>query len=254
MPTYSSETLFVDGLCAGAFPHKDHRGLARSDSAQRRMIWDQFLAIHDLIPCYHKKFELALVAEAILTTHVEGPVVEFGCYSGGSTAKLSIIAKHTGRRLYVFDSFEGLPEPRDNERCEQDTRCGYFEWKRGDYSCELDDVVENVRRYGELSVCEFVAGPFEQTLNEFDLEPCVVFEDVDLISSAETVILNCYPQLPKGAVFYSHEAGFLNFVDHFFARPEFWLDHFGHHPPYLVGGLTGLSDFAPALGYFIKPS
>ena len=40
----------------------------------------------------------------------EGCIVECGCYKGSSTAKFSLAAKYSGRKLVVFDSFEGIPE------------------------------------------------------------------------------------------------------------------------------------------------
>src|SRR5690606_19018518 len=39
-----------------------------------------------------------------------GVLVEAGCFKGGSTAKLSLLAELAGRELVVFDSFEGLPD------------------------------------------------------------------------------------------------------------------------------------------------
>jgi O-methyltransferase len=45
-----------------------------------------------------------------------GSVVEAGCYVGGSTTNLSIVCAMTGRKLLVFDSFQGLPEPEEYDR------------------------------------------------------------------------------------------------------------------------------------------
>ncbi len=41
----------------------------------------------------------------------KGDVVECGCWKGGATVNLSIICAITGRKLKVYDSFEGLPPP-----------------------------------------------------------------------------------------------------------------------------------------------
>ena len=46
----------------------------------------------------------------------EGVIAEFGCYKGLSTVALSIAARYSKRRLLVFDSFEGLPEPKNEMR------------------------------------------------------------------------------------------------------------------------------------------
>ena len=53
-------------------------------------------------------------------------------------------------------------------------------------------------------------------------------------------------------MFYTHEASFTKFVNHFFVDQGFWTSSFGAPPPYLVGGLTGLNDGTPALAYFLK--
>jgi O-methyltransferase len=45
-----------------------------------------------------------------------GSIVECWCYKGGSTANLSLVAACCGRRLEVFDSCRGLPQPGDNDR------------------------------------------------------------------------------------------------------------------------------------------
>jgi hypothetical protein len=49
----------------------------------------------------------------IYTKDVEGDVAEFGVYKGGS-AKLiahTLAHLHTDKKLWLFDTFEGLPEP-----------------------------------------------------------------------------------------------------------------------------------------------
>src|ERR1017187_6303006 len=44
-----------------------------------------------------------------------GIVVECGTWKGGTAANLSIICRLTGRQLFIFDSFRGLP-PADPDR------------------------------------------------------------------------------------------------------------------------------------------
>ena len=39
-----------------------------------------------------------------------GDVVEAGCNAGSTSALIADCMQHTGRNLYLFDSFEGLPE------------------------------------------------------------------------------------------------------------------------------------------------
>src|SRR5690625_4702514 len=42
---------------------------------------------------------------------MKGDVVECGCYKGGATVNLSLACAAVGRKLRVYDSFEGLPPP-----------------------------------------------------------------------------------------------------------------------------------------------
>ncbi len=48
------------------------------------------------------------VARGCLT--VPGDFVELGCYKGDTSLLLAEILKGTGKQLYIYDSFEGLPE------------------------------------------------------------------------------------------------------------------------------------------------
>src|SRR5262245_27868567 len=41
---------------------------------------------------------------------VEGDVIECGTWMGGSAVNLSLACKLAGRKLRIFDSFQGLPE------------------------------------------------------------------------------------------------------------------------------------------------
>src|SRR5215831_8146680 len=45
-----------------------------------------------------------------LPSTVEGKIVEAGCYKGSSSAKFSLAVQKANRELFIFDSFEGIPE------------------------------------------------------------------------------------------------------------------------------------------------
>lgn len=52
--------------------------------------------------------------ERVLTAEVNGDVTEFGCYVGTTSVYLADRLKTTGRHLWLYDSFEGLP-PKTTE-------------------------------------------------------------------------------------------------------------------------------------------
>jgi len=52
--------------------------------------------------------------ETVLKNDIPGDVVELGCYVGTTSVFLASRLKTTGRKLYLYDSFEGLP-PKTTE-------------------------------------------------------------------------------------------------------------------------------------------
>lgn len=58
--------------------------------------------------------------------NVEGDFVEFGCYTGDTSMLLAEILKETTKKLYLYDSFEGLPEktPEDQSEIGKDFQKG----------------------------------------------------------------------------------------------------------------------------------
>ena len=54
----------------------------------------------------------------ILDNNIEGDIVEFGCYGGGTSVAIKKLLKanNSNKKLYVYDSFEGLPENHENDK------------------------------------------------------------------------------------------------------------------------------------------
>ena len=76
------------------------------------------------------KAHLAMAVKLLeIPPAIKGAVVECGCWKGGTTTNLSIICNIVGRDLIVYDSFEGLPKPEENDNMKAEV-AGYF---RGDF-------------------------------------------------------------------------------------------------------------------------
>ncbi|HKN23893.1 MAG TPA: TylF/MycF/NovP-related O-methyltransferase [Candidatus Acidoferrum sp.] len=184
-----------------------------------------------------------------------GVVVECGCYKGGSTSNLSLVCAAADRRLVVFDSFCGLPEPRSGDAdhivLESHQIHRYAE---GYWSGSLVDVRKNVARCGELSVCEFHPGYFEQTLPGFTVPVVFAFVDADLRESVKTCIHYLWPLFEDNCRMYTHEAQHQEVAQLFF-DPVLWD---AQKPPGLVGAGTGLGlipnvgGFRSGIGYAVK--
>ena len=171
---------------------------------------------------------------------VAGDILECGTWQGGSAVNLSLVCKIAGRKLLVYDSFEGLPEGQAHDRQ------GFYE--TGDYCGSLEDVKRNIERYGAIEVCEFVKGWFDQTLPTLDQPILLAFIDVDLELSLETCVRYIWPNLTeKGYIFIDEYVG-LDYCSIFWSE-EYWKRYFNRTPPGLIGSGVGL----PLGEYYIGP-
>ena len=196
-----------------------------------------------------------LLGETILNLDVLGPIVECGCFKGGSTAKLSLLAEHTGRKLYVCDSFCGLPQPDTNEETtfiSANSGVPNVQFAAGEYSGSLQEVQNNVRQFGCIDVCEFVPGFFADSLPNLNIQPAWVYIDVDLISSAQDCLRHLWPRLLPGGYWFTHEASFPKYIEGML-DPVFWNECLSQAPPVIFGAGSGLSINAASVAYCRKP-
>jgi O-methyltransferase len=192
----------------------------------------RMFAISWLIPCPHLQQEMFAVMQAALTNSAEGVIVEAGSFKGGSTAKLSLVAKLAGRRLIVFDSFEGLPD--HDERHGKTIFGERTDFAPRSYCGALEEVTENIRRFGQLSVCEFRKGWFEDTMPLFREPIAAAYIDVDLVSSTRTCLKHLYPLLVPGGAIFSQD-GHLPLVTAAIGDTKFWETEIGYRMPPIEG-------------------
>ena len=132
---------------------------------------------------------------------VAGDVIECGCYLGASTAGLSLVCKLAGRKLYVCDSFMGLPEDDANAVHSYPVLKATTAYSKGLFAGSLPEVQRNVSTYGDLSVCEFMPGFFADTLPLLKRKLIFGFLDVDLASSMRDCVKNLWPLLHRLRLF-----------------------------------------------------
>ena len=86
----------------------------------------------------------------VLRRGVPGDLIETGAWRGGVTIFMRAILEAYGdteRRVWVADSFQGLPRP-DPERWPAEA--GDEHWTRGELAVPLEEVKANFARYGLL--------------------------------------------------------------------------------------------------------
>ena len=156
---------------------------------------------------YNEAYQLYMCTER--TNKLGGNIAEVGTYMGAS-AKL--ICKIKGERpLFIFDTFEGMPDPTDD-----DTR----HLKKGDFKSSYEFVKNYLSEFSNVEVIKGYfpdsAGPIEGKLFSF------VNLDVDLYDSTKKSLEFFYPKMVKGGIILSHDYSTLEGVK--LAFDEFLVD------------------------------
>jgi O-methyltransferase len=165
----------------------------------------RFAKIQHAVPSPHYPSELVTVAQAIVERRdLPGDVAEFGVFKGSSAAKLSLACRAAGKRLLLFDSFEGLPEPEPDDVEHQIERPRRF--ARGEYAGSLDEFQAAIRSFGAPDVCDYFVGWFSDSTAGFSTELAVAFVDVDLTASTREAIAAAWPNVVPGGILFVHDA------------------------------------------------
>ncbi len=153
---------------------------------------------------------LQYCVEQVLKENVPGDLIEAGVWRGGASIFMRAILKAHGdreRRVWVADSFEGLPPP--DPRFPQD-RDSTFHVHRS-LCIPLEEVKANFERYGLLDgQVRFLRGWFKDTLPTAPIERLAVARlDGDMYESTLTSLTSLYPRLsPGGYLIVDDYAGF----------------------------------------------
>jgi O-methyltransferase len=231
--------LFIYRLCKrpqdiavmGGFLVKPN---AKLPFIKRLSLTGEMCRISTYVECVHTQEEASAYMDEIISmpSTLKGCVVEAGCYKGGSTAKFSLATKIAGRKLFVFDSFEGIPD--NDEMHEKNIFGGRAAFPQGSWRGSLEEVKNAVEKYGDIDTCEFVKGWFKETLPYFKEPIAAAYLDVDLAASTRTCLKYLYPLLAAGGVLYSHD-GHLPLVIEVFNDDEFWKNEIGCKKPHVEG-------------------
>lgn len=174
-------------------------------------------------------------ASRYLVRHgIEGSVVECGVWRGGSMMAAAMTFQRLSapvRKLYLFDTFEGMPAPGDKDRSNTGD-LAREEFERRQRSADssdwcyssLEEVRANVRGTGyPESAVTLVKGKVEETLpGGYDGGPIALLRlDTDWYESTKHELHHLYPRLVPGGVLiiddYGHWEGARLACDEYFA-------------------------------------
>ena len=156
----------------------------------------------------------------LLLDKIGGDFVECGTAKGGSAALLALTLNTAGsnRVLWIFDTFEGMPEPSPNDP-DHDVAKKYVGTCRG----TLDEVTGLFRELEILQRTRMVKGMFQDTLGTATVEQIALLHiDGDWYDSVMTCLQVFYDRVSPGGIVqiddYGYWEGARKAVDDFFKQ------------------------------------
>lgn len=174
----------------------------------RESLANSFASITSNVQCAHDDSDAYFIAhQALYQQNNSGPIIEIGCFKGGMTAKLSLVAALIGKQVLIYDTFLGLIEnkqytPNPELQSPGDIQSNFT---IGMYQASMGEINSVLRTYGNISVCSYLPGDVRETIAFLDITPSTVFIDVDNIELTETLIKYLWNKTTTGIIYF-HEA------------------------------------------------
>lgn len=177
--------------------------------------------------------QLALISSIryIVRRGVEGCIVECGVWRGGSSMAiaLTLLQEQTSsKNLYLFDTYEGMTSPTEEDRLEDGTHASDILNADQNKSglvwavSSIKDVMHNMRSTGyPENKIRYVKGPVESTIpKNAPNEPIALLRlDTDWYESTKHELIYLFPKLADGGILiiddYGHWQGARKAVDEF---------------------------------------
>jgi O-methyltransferase len=183
---------------------------------------------------------LSRAVDHIVTNHIPGDIVECGVWKGGSmmlVARKLLSLGDTKRKLFLFDTYEGMSEPDERDVSAVDNRTAEELLSQADrlngdnvwcYS-SLDEVKANLTKTGyPQEQMVFVKGKVEDTLPHPAIGQIALLRlDTDWYESTKHELETLYDLLVPGGILiiddYGHWDGCRKAVDEFIEKRKLSL-------------------------------
>jgi len=154
----------------------------------------------------------------VVAKNISGDIVECGVARGGSAAVMALALQQLGvkRRLWLFDTFSGIPQP-SNADPDYEIARNYA----GQFGASVDQIRASFQRLGiSTAEIEFVPGLFQHTLASSGVSQIALLHtDGDWYESVKTTLESLYDRVSPGGVIqfddYGHWLGAHKAIDEF---------------------------------------
>lgn len=132
--------------------------------------------------------------ERVLSRSIPGDVVELGCYVGTTSVFLAEKLAGSERKLWLYDSFDGLPEKTSEDRSPAGEQ-----FKAGELHATRKQLEKNLRIYARTKIR--IKKAWFSDLNEQDVPDKIAFAflDGDYYQSIMDSLQLVWPHLAPGA-------------------------------------------------------
>ncbi len=204
------------------------------DSFSHRRFAQHYRMVRPYTLCGNARLRgLYQAIQDVVDRKIPGDVVECGTARGGSAALMGLVLKDLApqRTLWIFDTFEGLPQPTEADPDWTATRY------TGKCRADVQEVSALFDRLGASPNYRLVKGLFQQTLPTCEVGPIALLHlDCDWYESMKTCLEQLFDRVSPGGIIqiddYGHWAGARKAVDEFFRNRSMgiqlrWIDYTG---------------------------
>jgi O-methyltransferase len=212
--------------------------LSKKNNSYPDIVDDNFWKIYNFCKPYtmtsvERMHSLYCAVYYILANNIKGDFVECGVWRGGSSMLIASILQINGikdRKIYLFDTYEGMPDPTINDidyrgKNAIDLMKNSYSNKEESVWClaSLEDVKQNLSmtNYAAENIV-FVKGKVEDTISSHLLigDFALLRLDTDWYESTKHELIHLYPKLSINGILiiddYGHWSGSRRAVDEYF--------------------------------------
>ncbi len=167
-----------------------------------------------------RMYALFKSTDYVVKSKIEGSLVEAGVWRGGSSMLMAqtLLNRHERTRdMYLYDTFEGMPEPGEcdveaftgrvaHDQWTKDKRVGYNDW----LYAPIETVKRNMSSTGyPVEHLHFVKGRVEETIPGSAPDRIAILRlDTDFYSSTIWELSHLFPRLVPGGVLIVDDFGY----------------------------------------------
>jgi O-methyltransferase len=147
-------------------------------------------------------------------TCLPGDICEFGVGSGATSALLANELRGTGKVLWLYDTFAGLPAPTaDDELINDVDQLGSMAAYQGRMRHAQSEVLDRLRSIGvSAEAYRIVAGLFDDTIADERLpkQVCFAYVDFDFYAPIRAALEKLLPRLSPGGIIVVDDYGYFS--------------------------------------------